>query len=332
MKKNLKKMMASVLTLAVAITMVLSGATAMVSAASWKVAYKTNGVVTVPADQFFEASLTTTTYGHIAWQTTLLKTKLGYAVTLYDSKGIQVGDAIQVSADDSEWKSQQQTAGTVYYHMDQFQGIMAGTYYIHVKFDSDSATQAMFSAQTLDDSANMPVLNDQDITAGFKTTLTVKNDTIKNCTSSDKSVATVNAKGVVTGKKKGTTTITVTTTKGLSLTCQVNVKANTYSAEKISKEDVRAGSYDIRAYSAKYDSKGNLVVKAMAINNSSRKVKVKVWGSAFKDTSNTDKMISLTLPANSAKSVTIKFPKSSLIKQKINLPVSQFKIFNVPQY
>lgn len=116
MKKCMKKIIAVILTLAIAMTMVLSETPATVSAASWKVAYKTNGVVTVPSGQAFETSITTKTYGKIAWQTTLLNTKIGYTVTIYDMERNKVGDAIQVSADDSAWESQQQAAGTVYYH------------------------------------------------------------------------------------------------------------------------------------------------------------------------------------------------------------------------
>lgn len=334
MKNCIKKMTASILTLAIIMTLLLSGNPLRVSAASWKVAYKTDGIVTVPSGQSFEVALTTKTYGKISWQTTLLNTKIGYTVTIYDSEGNKVGDAIQVSADDSAWKSQQQAAGTVYYHVDQFQGVMAGNFYIHVTFDSDSDTQAMFSAQTLDDSKNMPALVREEltVTAGFKEKLSVRRDTIKKCSSSDKSIATVTSKGEVTGKKKGTATITVTTTKGVELTCKVNVKANTYSAAKITSSDVRESSYDIKAYSAKYDSKGNLVVKAMAVNNMSTKVKVRVWVDSLKNLSDTKKMITLTLPANSAKSVTLKFPKSSLVKNKKNLPVSGIQVFNVPLY
>lgn len=44
-----EKMIAGVLTLAIAMTMCLTGTPIMASAASWKDAYKTNGVVTVPS-------------------------------------------------------------------------------------------------------------------------------------------------------------------------------------------------------------------------------------------------------------------------------------------
>ena len=229
----------------------------MASAASWKVAYKTNGVVTVPSGQTFDTTIETKTYGKIAWQTTLLNTTVGYTVTIYDMDRNKLG-TIQVSADDSGWTSEQQMAGMVYRHIDQVSGIEAGTCLICVKFDSDSDIQAMFSAQTCATStstANAPTLKktEETVTAGFQTKLSVKGDTIKNCTSSDKSIATVT-------------------------------------------------------------SKGNLVVKAMAINNMPTKVKTKVWVNSFIDSSNNEsKKITVTLPANSAKSVTLKYPKSCLL-------------------
>ena len=71
-------MIAGVLTLAIAMTMCLTGTPIMASAASWKDAYKTNGVVTVPSGQTFDTTIDTKTYGKIAWQTTLLNTTVGY--------------------------------------------------------------------------------------------------------------------------------------------------------------------------------------------------------------------------------------------------------------
>ena len=330
MKKYFNKIITGILTFAIAITMILSGSMTKVSAASWKLAYSTKSMVTVASKQSFETKITLKTYSTIAWITTV-KSLFGYTVTIYDSKGKQVEDARKIADYDTNWLLEQKNGELVYRHVDYFYNCKAGTYTIHVEFDSESDVQAMFVAKTLDTSANMPVLKDQEITAGFKKTLTVRNETIKKCTSSNKSVATVTSKGVVTGKKKGTATIKVTTSKGLTLSCKVNVKANIYSAAKITKADVMAGSYDIKAYNAKYDSKGNLVVKAMAINNGSRKVKVKVWPDSFKNLSRKDKMISLTLSANSAKSVTLKFPKSSLLKDKRNLPLNGITIFNVMQ-
>ena len=53
---------------------------------------------------------------------------------------------------------------------------------------------------------------------------TIKSDKVKSYKSSNKSVATVNSKGKVTGKKKGTATITVTMKSGATATFKVTVK------------------------------------------------------------------------------------------------------------
>lgn len=332
MKKCLKKIITGILTLAIVITTVLVGVSTTASAAAiWRKAYDSKGMVTVASGQSFEAKITLKTHSKIAWFTTM-RGLFGYTITIYDSKGKPVEEARKILDADVNWLLVNKNGEQLYQHVDYFYNYVAGTYTIRIEIDSQNDVPAMFSAKTLDTSANMPVLKDQDLTAGFKTTLKVKNETIKKCESSNKSVATVTSKGVVTGKKKGIATIKVTTAKGATLSCKINVKANTYSAAKITKADVMVGSYDVKPYSAKYDSKGNLVVKAMAINNGPRKVKVKVWPDSFKDLSRKDKMASLTLPANSAKSVTLKFKKSTLQKQKNNFPVNGFKLFNVMQF
>lgn len=62
-------------------------------------------------------------------------------------------------------------------------------------------------------------------TLKLKVTLTPKNSTDKvTFKSSKKSVATVNSKGVVTAKKKGTATITVKTSSGKKATCKITVQ------------------------------------------------------------------------------------------------------------
>ena len=47
---------------------------------------------------------------------------------------------------------------------------------------------------------------------------------LKTFKSSNKKVATVTKKGVITAKKKGTTKITVTTKAGAKATCKIKVK------------------------------------------------------------------------------------------------------------
>ena len=55
---------------------------------------------------------------------------------------------------------------------------------------------------------------------------------MKNCTSSNKSVATVTNKGKITAKKNGTTTIKVKLTSGKTLSCKVTVVGNSFKAAK----------------------------------------------------------------------------------------------------
>ena len=75
------------------------------------------------------------------------------------------------------------------------------------------------------------------------------------------------------------------------------------------------------------------MVKVMAINNMTTKVKTTVWVNSFIDSSkNTSKKITVTLPAKSAKSVTLKYPKFCLMDKKLNLPKDGIKIFELPQY
>lgn len=321
MKKYFKKIMTVILTLAIVMTAVLPEASNTASAAVWRNVYSSKGMIKVAADKPFETTITLKSYSDIMW-TTVIKSLFSYTITLCDSTGKAV-ETKHIKDYDTDWYMENLYSDMYYQRVDSFNGHKAGKYTIRVEFGSD--VEVKFSAQTRD--AEMPVLKDQEITAGFKTTLAVKDDTIKKCVSSNKKVAAVTAKGVVTGKKKGTAKVTVTTAKGKKLTCKITVKANVYTAEKITKKDVYIGAYTVKPYSAKYDAKGNLVVKAMAISKNPRKIKVKVWPDSFKNMADTKKMASVTLPANSAKSVTLKFSKSSLVKEKVNLPIKGLKLF-----
>lgn len=73
-----------------------------------------------------------------------------------------------------------------------------------------------------------PLINKTSISlkAGQTFALKVTNGAAKKWTSSNTKIAGVTSKGVVTGLKKGTATITATLYSGKKLTCKVNVTTN----------------------------------------------------------------------------------------------------------
>lgn len=323
-KRMTRKIEAAVLAIALTIGGIFSGGTDSFAASNWQTEFSTNGMVTVASDKGFEATVTLKDYGTITWSTKL-KSLFSYTLTLTDSAGRQVEEK-RVEDSDTSWYQVKENGVYVYRRTDSFKGNKAGTYKVQVKFDGSSDVEASFTART-DTSSGVPTIKDEEIVAGFTTTLTVSGDTIQKCVSSKKNVATVTAKGVVTGKKAGETTITVSTEKGLTLTCNVTVKANAWSAAKITKNDVNPGGYNIKPYQVKYDAKGNLVIKAKAINNGTQKVKIRVWTRNFKNMGDKKKMITVTLPKKCDKSVTLKFKKAVLVKERVDLTSSGIQLY-----
>ena len=105
------------------------------------------------------------------------------------------------------------------------------------------------------------------ITKGFNDTIKVNGGKIKSCSSSNKSVATVNNKGRVTAKSNGKATIKVKLTNGKTLSCKVTVVSNKYSAKKITLTSTVYNTCAMKAYDAHFDSKGNIVIKFKIVNN-----------------------------------------------------------------
>ncbi|MBD5241771.1 MAG: Ig domain-containing protein [Barnesiella sp.] len=89
-------------------------------------------------------------------------------------------------------------------------------------------------------------LADVELTEGESTTLkaiiTPENATDKSVkwSSSDETVASVDASGLVTAIKVGTATITATTSNGLTASCTVTVKAKSAGIDGIESETVSA--------------------------------------------------------------------------------------------
>lgn len=112
--------------------------------------------------------------------------------------------------------------------------------------------------ESLTCSEKIPELSAQSksLKAGKTFTLKVKNtsETV-SFLSSDKSVAKVNKKGVVTALAKGSTTITATTASGTSLNCTVSVTSN----PKLSKQKIKIKANNIK--------KVKITGKAKLVNN-----------------------------------------------------------------
>lgn len=214
--------------------------------------------------------------------------------------------------------------------------LAAGDYSVSLIFDS--ATEYMIYA---DQEVAQPKISDTKatVTVGFTKTLSVENGTVKSWASSKKTVATVDKKGKVTGKKAGKTTITATLTDGTKLKCTVTVKANKYSASKLTLSDVPYNMVGMDVYSASFDSKGNLVIKARYVNNTSRKTtQLKNIRIVMKDGNGKTIGVykqskkSVSVGAYSTKDFTFTIKKASLKKTKADLRNSQVTTCDYDSY
>lgn len=91
-------------------------------------------------------------------------------------------------------------------------------------------------------------------------------DKVVSWTSSNKKCATVDAKGKVTGKKKGTVTITATLQSGLKLTAKVKVQKNAVKTSKITVQTKKVKlspkqSFQLSAITAPFTSKEKITYK-----------------------------------------------------------------------
>lgn len=214
---------------------------------------------------------------------------------------------------DPNW---QYNSGNGIYRNTHIMHLPAGNYILEMNFETEvnydlSVSRIMEAAKL-----NYTKL---EITKGFSRQLTVEGGKIKSCSSSKKSVATVNNGGKITAKSTGKTKITVKLTNGKVLTCNVTVKPNKYSGKKLTISDISYNTYGMKAYSASFDSKGNMVVKFQIINNSYGKItsipkfKITVKDSKKKTVASySQNSYGTTVSSYDEKSCTITIPKSSL--------------------
>jgi len=194
--------------------------------------------------------------------------KCAFTYQLADSTGKTVTSGT-VTSTDANWNV---SASSILYLINA--KVTPGEYSIALTFEQD---QAAFALAGLLYPSTPPSLDSTSITVtkGFSDKVTVINagNATVTYTSSNSKIASVDAKGNVKGKKKGTATITVKTSTGYTGTCRVTVKDNVYSRSKLSVGKAPASYVTPDVYKVSYDKKGNLIIKLRLINRFGRTAK-----------------------------------------------------------
>ena len=322
MKSRLKKI-ASVLTaFAVAFTAVIATDVTTAQAASdWVSVYTSEDYEFVAAGQEVKCPFTleksaytdVLIYAVAAENATLtLYNSTGEVVTLYDE------DPVTISSEDWKYDSKYGT-----YYQDGFEALPAGDYTYGIKCEKDNY---LFIDIAYEKAVAKISQSTATVTVGFTKKLSVEGAKVKSWTSSKKSVATVDKKGKVTAKKAGKTTIKAKLDNGETLKCVVTVKANKYSYTKPTVSDVNYGDCVMSVYSASFDKKGNLVVKARVVNNNDYKIvalndiKIIVTDENGKTMATyKQKKKSVSIAPGSTKDLSFTISKSSLKKKNFDL-------------
>ncbi|MDO4168161.1 MAG: Ig-like domain-containing protein [Eubacteriales bacterium] len=266
---------------------------------------------------------------------TLPKTAMTLKIT--SATGVTLYDKTILSTDDGWYEYPISESLSLFYNGITWKNPTAGTYTLSLTFEEDTyymasavqepATQTPTQAPT---PTAVPYLtaSSATVTVGFSQTISVNNNSgAVTWKSSNSSVASV-SNGKITGKKKGTATITAKTASGYTMNCKVTVKKNEYSVKKLAVSKVTYGKTGLDIYKVSYDKKGNLVIKARVLNNSSYKLQ-KIKNLKIKIKNNNGKVIGtysaknlkkVNLKAGKAKAYTFKIKKSKLkVKKKADL-------------
>lgn len=150
------------------------------------------------------------------------------------------------------------------YNVNAFTALPAGNYTMTISTYADTYCDLLVYQTPISAKLNYETMV---VTKGFSSTLKAENGTVKSWTTSNKKVATVSSKGKVTGKKKGSATITATLEDGSTLKCKVTVKENVYSRTKSSISDYKYGEGGMHIYKMAYNKKGDLVLTGNFVNN-----------------------------------------------------------------
>lgn len=234
---------------------------------------------------------------------------------------------IYLPASNPNWKYNRSTG---IYTNTATANLEAGSYILELRFEQD--VNFDLSMNQISPTAKLNKTKTT-ITKGFTDTLKVNGGKIKSCSSSNKSVATVNNKGKITAKKNGNATIKVKLTNGKTLSCKVTVVSNKYTAKKITVASTIYNTNDMKAYNASFDKKGNLVVKFKLVNNSYGQVKkisnfkISIKAANKKTVVNYKKATyKVTVSSYNEKTCSIKIPKSKLAMKQNQIDLRTCKI------
>lgn len=192
--------------------------------------------------------------------------QVGVTFTLKTQSGKVIGNPMLLTSYDGSWILDGRGWYTYKYVVNQ---LGKGNYSIDYVFDQETKFDAKIVQIANKVSLNRNKLT---ITKGFSKSLKINNGSASKWSSSNPSIASVNNKGKITGKKQGTTTIIAHLKDGKTLKCKVTIKPNEYTAPKITMADVGINEYTMKAYHATYQKNGNLVIKFKVANGTDKKI------------------------------------------------------------
>ena len=319
MKNKFKKIVATVAALAVAFTtVVVTDVTTASAATDYDTIYESTEMESANAGEEKKYNFTINRQGDLVF-TLFVPQPVEITLSMYNSAGELLdveNNPLTISATDSHWQYVESYGA--YGYLDGWNPLPNGDYTYGIKFGA--ATQYLFF---IDQAKAAAKISDSKatITTGFTKKLTVSGAKVTKWSSSKKTVATVDSKGKVTAKKTGKATISAKLDNGQTVKCVVTVKANKYSAPKPSVSDAGYNSWGMRAYSASFDSKGNLVIKTRIVNNTNGrltqiknlKITVKNGSGKVVGKYSTSKK-SISVPAYSTKDTSFTIAKSKIKK------------------
>lgn len=320
MKKIIReKIFAVFMAVMLTVTTVFAGGVSKAKAADTKEIFESGIVKTTEGEESLAKFRATAVNASILVRI-LLQEATDVQITLYDADGNQYAEPVTIAEADWAWISDdngyfRELSLTVPEGVYSLGLITAKSVYLQMKMyqtalDEDAAISETYTI----------------LAAGFSQQLTVTGATVSSWKSDDTSIAKVDKNGKVTGVKPGDTKITATTENGTELTCTVRVYANEYSATKLEVSDITSGKAGFGVYNMKYDKSGNLVLKAMLLNNTKYRVtQLKNINITVKDANGKlvgtykNSKMKVSVKSGATKNFTFVIKKASLKNKKANL-------------